>query len=41
MTNSKWFKVIEFALKDFEGVSDVVQMMQIKKIPKLFQRAQE
>ena len=36
MTNVEWFAVIEFALGEFEGVSEAVQTIQIKELPKLF-----
>ena len=41
MTNAKQFTMIEFALRDFKGVSEAVQMMQTKEIPELFRRAQK
>ena len=36
MMNVERFEAIEAAFKDLDGVSDVVQMIQIKEIPELF-----
>ena len=41
MINAEQFVAIESTLRDFEGVSEAVQMMQIEKIHKLCWRAQE
>ena len=41
MTNGKRFDDIEVALKDFDRVSDAIQMMQTMEIFELFRRAQE
>ena len=41
ITNAQQFDAIETTLRDFEGVSDIVQTMQTKEVPELFKRAQE
>ena len=36
MTNAKQFEAIETTIKDLDGVSDTIWMIQTKEIPKLF-----
>ena len=41
MTNAKWFVVTESTIREFEGVSEAIWMIQIKELPELFWRILE